>query len=667
MELGHQLSGAGAHAVAEDQGSDGIPIDSDEHPGSAGRHGDLDRFDADDSALGEPARAADRDSAPIHDARESLARVLDDLGRARERQPASLGGVDDGLGENVGGELVGRCRQPQDLICVEAGRAFDAAQRRGPSGDRPGLVEQHRAGAAHPLERAAVLDHDAGAGRARETGHNDHRRREDQRAGGGDHEHRERADGVAAADPGAAGEHHGDRQEAHRVAVGHPHERRAVGPRALDHPHDLPVRARRGVARDAHLERLAGRDAARAHRVPGPPGDRERLAGERGLVDDGGGVFDDAVHGHDVAGTHDHAIARGQRGDADLLDVLVAAAVGDPWCAVEQRGQIAPGSPARCCLQLVASGQHQRDHRAGELLAQRQRAGHRQQRDDVDPDVPVAQARRNRPGEWDEQDEHAGCPDVARGGVVSGERQNQARGHRRECPGGQEPRPLLGEIRAVVGIGRGNRIRRGRARRGRRRRRDGDGDHGHTSPSLVPALAASAHCRIPAAVHYGPRRRHARRSSSAPHTIARHEFAGLDHGLTPVPHHRRVRGEVGGERVDGAFGLLFLGEREPGVEHDDGEDRLAHDDDAAREGEQCRREQQEGEGVGELADELTEPPAALAPAQLVRPAAAGSTAGTAGVAAIATTLSTRAAAAIRSDPRPAAADYRCSSRRWPPR
>ena len=52
--------------------------------------------------------------------------------------------------------------------------------------------------------------------------------------------------------------------------------------------------------------------------------------------------------------------------------------------AVHQRAEIMLGAGDRDILEHIAAGIHQRDHRAGERLAERERRAHRHQRDRID-------------------------------------------------------------------------------------------------------------------------------------------------------------------------------------------------------------------------------------------------------------------------------------------
>jgi hypothetical protein len=103
------------------------------------------------------------------------------------------------------------------------------------------------------------------------------------------------------------------------------------------------------------------------------------------------------------------------------------------------------------------------------------------------------------------------------------------------------------------------------------------------------------------------------------HHVTGDELARLDVLLAPVADDRRMRWEIGAQRLDGAHGLLLLRERERRVEHDHGEDRPAEDGDPAREREQRGSEQQQCQRMRELRGEVARPRARGAALELVRP------------------------------------------------
>jgi hypothetical protein len=95
----------------------------------------------------------------------------------------------------------------------------------------------------------------------------------------------------------------------------------------------------------------------------------------------------DAVDRHDLAGAHEDDVAGDDRLDGDLREDAAAAPVGDPRRAPQQGGQLPASTGRRGGFERVAAREHERDDRAGEELAQRERAHHREQRDRVDADI----------------------------------------------------------------------------------------------------------------------------------------------------------------------------------------------------------------------------------------------------------------------------------------
>ena len=139
------------------------------------------------------------------------------------------------------------------------------------------------------------------------------------------------------------------------------------------------------------VEGPAGVHRARAHEVAHGPLHGTRLAGERGLVQHHV-VHEDAVHRHDLSGLDEEPVPGRHLldGTHDQLAVLVARhGLGG---ALEQRRELAVRAAIRVRLEGVAAGQHQRDDGAGDVLAQRQRAGHGHERDEVHARLTADQA-----------------------------------------------------------------------------------------------------------------------------------------------------------------------------------------------------------------------------------------------------------------------------------
>ncbi len=103
---------------------------------------------------------------------------------------------------------------------------------------------------------------------------------------------------------------------------------------------------------------------------------------------------------------HQQAVADHNGVDRHLLDAAIDLAARLARRAIDQRAQIVLGTGDRDILQHVAAGIHQRNHGAGQRLAERQRRTHRHQRDRIDaepsreeiPDDRERQSRHHRSG-----------------------------------------------------------------------------------------------------------------------------------------------------------------------------------------------------------------------------------------------------------------------------
>ena len=142
------------------------------------------------------------------------------------------------------------------------------------------------ASAGERLQRSTAFDDDPALGRSRDAGHDRDRGRQDQRARGGDHEHREGPDGIAADRPRKDREHkrHGDEDQ--RVPVGEPDEGGPFALCLLDQPKDTGVRAPIGTREGPQIECGPGVHRPGAHLLSCDPLDGPGLAGQRRLVED---------------------------------------------------------------------------------------------------------------------------------------------------------------------------------------------------------------------------------------------------------------------------------------------------------------------------------------------------------------------------------------------
>ena len=290
----------------------------------------------------------------------------DGIASARPRPRAS---ADDGLGDDVLGGLVERGGEPQQL--VGRGRAGHPGldQPGLAQSERAGLVDHQRAHAGERLDRLAALDQDAELGRARQAGHDGDRHRQNERTGRRHHQHRHRADGVARERPGGARQRHGDGEEEDGVAVGQPRHRRARALRRLHQPHDAGIGAFVGPPRGRQVEGLADIGRAAQCRLADPELHRQRLAGERRLVEHRHALGHGAVHRHHVALAHQQPVAGQNQVERHLLQPAVAVPHRRARHPRQQGRHFAARRPLGEALQVLAAGIHQGDDGRGELLA----------------------------------------------------------------------------------------------------------------------------------------------------------------------------------------------------------------------------------------------------------------------------------------------------------
>ena len=111
-----------------------------------------------------------------------------------ELQAAFLGAFDDRSGERMLAAPFEAGGQPQQLVLVDGADRNDADEARLALGQGPGLVDDQGVDLLHQLERFGVLDEDPGVRAAPGADHDRHRRRQSERAGTGDDQHRDRVD-----------------------------------------------------------------------------------------------------------------------------------------------------------------------------------------------------------------------------------------------------------------------------------------------------------------------------------------------------------------------------------------------------------------------------------------------------------------------------------------
>ena len=349
------------------------------------------------------------------------------VGGGAEAEPRVGGGTHECLAEHVRGHPVDRRGEREQLGGLVISIGDDVAHVGRPDGERAGLVEQDGARLAERFDRAGALDDHPVAGGAREAGDERDRRREDQRARRGDDDDRQCTDGVAADRPREAGDDQRRGQEEPGVPVGHPHERRPVRLRLLDQPDERRVGALGRGPVGANVKRGAGVRRPAQHRHPRADRHGQRLAAQRARVDDSLPPDHGAVDRHDLAGSHDYDVARLDLGDRHLLELLADAQLRDLGSALDQRRQLPARAGRGDVLERRAPREHQADDHPSELLPERQRPDHRNERDRVDTHVMVNDHRAHHlERELGSQQRHRSPPHILARGALPGQIQRAA-------------------------------------------------------------------------------------------------------------------------------------------------------------------------------------------------------------------------------------------------
>ena len=228
------------------------------------------------------------------------------------------------------------------------------------------------------------------------------------------------------------------RQEHDGVAVGQPRHR---GARALGGFHqadDAGIGAFRGRPGGLEIEGVADIGRAAQHRLAAALLHRQRLAGERRLVEHRHPFDHRAVDRHHVALADQQPVAGHNEIERDLLEPAVPVPHGAARHPRQQGGHLAPGGPLGIALQVLAAGIHQGDDGRGQALADQERPAHREGGDDVEPEVAAAQAGDDlRQQRQQDRDSDRG-PDRRRPGAEPSELNGKAGGETEGDEAGEE-------------------------------------------------------------------------------------------------------------------------------------------------------------------------------------------------------------------------------------
>jgi hypothetical protein len=417
-ELGCQGLGAGTQMVGHHDDALEPPVHPDQHLRPARAVAVVERpvtvADAVEAVTLEPPAGADRDLPAVHDAADAPTRLLLDPDRRRQRDPARDRPADEALGEDVRRQLVERRREPQCFLLGQRSKRYNPLDLRIPARDGSRLVEQHGLCGAEPLEDAGTLDdHPCARGAGKATDERD-RGREDEWARRRHDHHRETPGGVARRRPGEPRDGEREREEDGCVAVREPGEPGAVALCGAHEPDDRRIGAFRRGTGDSHVERVPGVRGARADVLARRGRDGQRLTGERRLVDHRVRAGDDAVRRYDLAGTDDDDVAGNELLDRYLLDPAGAVTMRDARRALDEQVELPAGPARRPGLERSATGHHQGDDRARQLLPEDERTGDGDERDRVDSDVSLREAAERVDGQGNEHDRGANAPDRVR-------------------------------------------------------------------------------------------------------------------------------------------------------------------------------------------------------------------------------------------------------------
>jgi hypothetical protein len=296
------------------------------------------------------------------------------LGRARGPAEARDRGAAQRAADRVFAVQFERAGELEGAIDVVAARRLDAEQLDLAVGQRARLVEQHAANAREPLQHVRALDeHAAPPGRA-ERRPERQRRRDAERAGARDQEHRQRDHEPAlgaARDPvrEARGycEHDRERQQHTRRAVGDAELAPAALHGAAQEPLDLRARTRFADGFGAHQQRPVERRRARQDAVAGPERARLGLARQRRRVDERAALQHEAVDGDGLARPHVHTVA-----DDDGLGVDDALVARDgvlqrdrPDVFLGEAAQVLAGALLGACVEPPPEPDEHQHHRRG--------------------------------------------------------------------------------------------------------------------------------------------------------------------------------------------------------------------------------------------------------------------------------------------------------------
>jgi len=315
------------------------------------------------------------------------------MARLGRLDPEVGGPFDDQPADGVFGVAFHRGGRLQHFILVVSRRGDDVGDPQLRQRECPGLVEDHRPHPAQLLQHGASLDQHAAADHAADACRNGRRRGQHERAGAGYDQHRHRTDHVARE---KEREHRGQDDGGNEplgVAIG-----QALGGGlgrlgVLHQVDDLLQGRLLAEPLDRQLHRPVQVDRPGKDLVADGLVGRERLAGDRALIDGGTALNHAAVDRDAVAGPDDDDIVGVDLAHGNDVFVFVAGPsdAGLVGTQRQQRGDPAPRAVDGEVLQGFAD-QHDQDHLGGHGVLADVQGGKRGQADrQIRRDLPLRQ------------------------------------------------------------------------------------------------------------------------------------------------------------------------------------------------------------------------------------------------------------------------------------
>jgi hypothetical protein len=125
------------------------------------------------------------------------------------------------------------------------------------------------------------------------------------------------------------------------------------------------------------------RSPSAPHWIPHLPLHQASLPGKRGLIEDGRPRAQDPVDGQDVAFLHDQGVAHEHMLDRYAVHGTVLQPMGHTRRPTQERRQLPLGEIRRVFFECLTCGDHETDHRPGQVFTEYQRPDDGEECDDI--------------------------------------------------------------------------------------------------------------------------------------------------------------------------------------------------------------------------------------------------------------------------------------------